>query len=336
MILFSLKRSTAIVTLMALAAAPLAGVAQAQTQPRTPAQVQGQLPPALMVEGLRDIHTAPARRGGTRVTGKLADGSDFRAMLTPDGQLAMIGSDDGALPRAMLEAVLPQALRDDAMLAQIATIHAVMQADARGTMVMGKDADGQHIRIGFDPSGKLAHFSRGDDGFGGKKGYDRKGHKDHKGRKDHKEHRGWDDDDRSGDDRKGGKWGGRSWGDDDDDRPHDRRGSHMGQGDGPAMGGPRNDDGPRNGDGNGAGQGMGNGPRMGQGAGQGAGGAMGQPPAPMPDDAIRQAARDAGYTDLGAIDRAGPRGLIAATNPQGEAVTVEIAPNGRILRETAR
>ena len=57
---------------------------------------------------------------------------------------------------------------------------------------------------------------------------------------------------------------------------------------------------------------------------------------PLDDAALREAATAAGYTNLGEIAAAGPRRMINATNPQGEAVTVEIAPNGKVLRETAR
>lgn len=262
MSLFLLKRGTAILTVMAVSAAPLAAVAQ---NTDTQAQVQVQLPAALSVQGLSDVKTSPARRGGTRVTGKLPDGSSFRAMLTQDGKLAMVGSRDAALPQAMLDEILPATVRGADMISRFSKIHAVMQADGRGTMVMGKNAEGESIRAGFDPDGKLSHFSRGD--------HDRKGRK------------GW------------GK-GGHRWG------------KHGGK------------DGDRHGD-------YHKGARLGDGI-------PGQPPAPMSEDALRKVAEGAGYTALGAISYEGPRSVIEAINPQGEAVTVEIAPNGKVMRETAR
>ena len=52
--------------------------------------------------------------------------------------------------------------------------------------------------------------------------------------------------------------------------------------------------------------------------------------------ALRQTLSDDGYTRIGAIDRNGPRLAVEATNPEGEAVTLELTAKGELMRETAR
>lgn len=66
------------------------------------------------------------------------------------------------------------------------------------------------------------------------------------------------------------------------------------------------------------------------------GGAKMERPAPLSDEAVTKAVTDAGYTELGAITRDGPRTIVQAKNPQGEAVSVEVTPRGEVVRETAQ
>ena len=111
--------------------------------------------------------------------------------------------------------------------------------------------------------------------------------------------RGDDDDDRRGDHgKRGGKHGDRG--------DHEMRGHHMQGQRGGAEGGPDQ-------------------ARMG-----------GQPPAPLDEAAVTTTLTDAGYQDLGAITRDGPRTLVEAVNAAGETVTVELSPRGEVMRETAR
>lgn len=53
-------------------------------------------------------------------------------------------------------------------------------------------------------------------------------------------------------------------------------------------------------------------------------------------DALTRELEAAGYADLGPLRDNGWGKAIDATNPQGEAVTLEIAPRGEVLREIAR
>lgn len=65
----------------------------------------------------------------------------------------------------------------------------------------------------------------------------------------------------------------------------------------------------------------------------------GGPMRAAPDfDAVAANARltEAGYTGFGFLYRAGPRLLLEATNPDGEAVTLEFDARGEVIRETAR
>lgn len=65
-------------------------------------------------------------------------------------------------------------------------------------------------------------------------------------------------------------------------------------------------------------------------------GKRGELPAPLSDEAVTKAVTEAGYTDLGAITREGPRTTVEAKNPQGEAVAVEVTPRGDVVREVAQ
>lgn len=57
---------------------------------------------------------------------------------------------------------------------------------------------------------------------------------------------------------------------------------------------------------------------------------------PLAPDEIRTRLTDAGYTAVGQILQQGRITIAQATNPEGETVLVEIAPNGRIVRELNR
>lgn len=63
-------------------------------------------------------------------------------------------------------------------------------------------------------------------------------------------------------------------------------------------------------------------------------------PAPVPADfdavALNQRLTQAGYGNFGFLRADGPRLMLEATNPQGEAVTLEFDPQGEVVRETAR
>ena len=52
--------------------------------------------------------------------------------------------------------------------------------------------------------------------------------------------------------------------------------------------------------------------------------------------AANQRLTEAGYTQFGLMRQQGPRLMLDATNPDGEAVTLELDLQGQLVRETAR
>lgn len=124
------------------------------------------LPQVLADLALGDLSTKTDRRGALRVSGKLADGATLKAMVdnSANGSVlrgAMVEG-DGALPQALSDALIPQAVRDQQIFAQFATISGAF-AGERGVMVMGNDGDDQQLRAGFSADGTLMRFGRGDD-----------------------------------------------------------------------------------------------------------------------------------------------------------------------------
>lgn len=276
-------------------ATPPAAEAQAGTEGGTQGGTQAPvaLPRLLQDAGLTDVTTRRGPRDGSRIQGKLPDGTVIDAMLDRDGQLRGVKAQgDAALPPALVGALVPQAVRDNAVFAELGSLRAVFTGE-RGVMLAGADADQNRVHAAFAQDGTLLRFGRGDD--------DRRDRKDHKDRKgDHgKKHHGDRD------------HGGRDQGDRDGPRGKDREGR------GPGRDAP---------------------PPAPQGAAPEAAPdtAPERQGAAVPQEALRQALTAAGYSDLGAITREGPRVLAEADNPQGEPVLVELNPRLQVVRETAR
>ena len=59
-------------------------------------------------------------------------------------------------------------------------------------------------------------------------------------------------------------------------------------------------------------------------------------PADFDAVAVNQRLSEAGYTGFGFLRAAGAGLMLEATNPQGEAVTLELDRQGEVVRETAR
>ncbi|MDO5706668.1 MAG: hypothetical protein Q4G49_16580, partial [Paracoccus sp. (in: a-proteobacteria)] len=142
------------------------------------------LPEALKALNLTDLDIRTGKRG-SRVTGKVADGTGINAMVGDDGTLRGVRAGDGAaLPQTLVDTMLPAPVRGNAIIEQFATISGLgVMPDM--VMIGGKDAEGQNLRAGFAPDGTLMRFGRGDDrgpgmqgkhDRGGKRGFDRRGH----------------------------------------------------------------------------------------------------------------------------------------------------------------
>jgi len=170
-------------------AAPTPPAAEAQAaQTQAPA-----LPKVLQDAGLTDVTTKRGPRGGSRVEGKLPDGSQIQAMLTAEGTLRGVKAQgDAALPQALVEQLVPQAVRDNAVFAELGSLRAVFTSE-RGVMLAGQDAEKNRIRAAFAEDGTLLRFGRGDDDHDRKdRGRDHgKRHDDRRGDRDRDHDRDW-------------------------------------------------------------------------------------------------------------------------------------------------
>lgn len=199
------KGSVAAAALGAMLGLPLAGLAQDGTPPNAPATdapaataqqtPPADLPPLLQSLNLTDVQIKEQRRGGQRIKGDTAEGLEIRAFVDDAGKVRGIFADnddddtEAVLPQAVIDQLIPEAVRGQDILGQIATISAIF-SDERGVMIAGEDANGEDIRAGFTPDGTLMRFGRGDDAKGPRDGWHKKG-KGH----DRHEGRGRDDDD---------------------------------------------------------------------------------------------------------------------------------------------
>lgn len=288
------------------APAPAAPETQTEQPGATPADVQ--VPDLLQGDAFSDVEGRTGRRGGAFFEGTIVEsGKDFDAMVNAEGDVVGMRTAPGsALPQAVIDALLPEAARSNAILSEITELNAIGSRDG-AVMIGGQDASGDDVRIAFDADGELVQFARGEHGKHGMGDHGKRGMGDRDGRGP-----GGDKGDKA--QREAGPRG---------DGP---------RGDGAREGG-RDGDGPR-GDGDRApregaereGGPRGNAPRD-----------AGQPPAPPVDEAaLRSAVEGAGYTELGDMTP-GDRGIaIEAMNPQGEEVVVTVTPSGEVVRETAR
>ncbi|RDW14344.1 hypothetical protein DIE28_03490, partial [Paracoccus thiocyanatus] len=155
------------------AAPPPAAEAQAQTQAQAPVA----LPQALKDAGLGDVTSKRGPRGTTRLFGKLADGAQIDAMLDDKGQLRGVRArGDAPLPAGLVDALVPQAVRDSAVFGELGQLQAVFSGE-RGVMLAGQDGDKAKVRAAFAQDGTLLRFGRGDtdrgDGWQGKRQHER-------------------------------------------------------------------------------------------------------------------------------------------------------------------
>lgn len=154
------------------------------------------LPEILQGDAFSGVTSRPGPRGGLMVEGTIAEtGKSFDALVSPDGQLRGIRTAEGSsLPQAVVDALLPEAVRGHAVLSEITELNAIGTRDG-AVMASGQDASGDEVRIGFDADGALMHFDRGDRGerggpwMGGDRGGPWKGgDRDHDMKGDHGDH----------------------------------------------------------------------------------------------------------------------------------------------------
>lgn len=270
------------------ALAMVAGLGATAFAQDTQAPAGDQLPAVLNALNLQNVEAKQGPRGGRKIEGDLPGGGEIEAFVDSDNNPVMVEAEDVALPQSLIDALLPQSVRDSDILSQFAEIDRVGGRDGR-FMVAGEDADGEDLRAGFDADGRLLRFGRGDDDHG-KRGW--------------REHRNED----RADKRQGGRHGEMRHGEmRQGEKRHEMRGEGRMRGDGPQGEGPQGD-----------------GPRS--------GGRM-----PMVDTAaLNDTLSGAGYSEITQPRPTGPRLQLDAVNPAGEAVTLEVAPDGEVIREIAR
>lgn len=304
-----LTNSIALSALLAVLAAPVIAQDAATPAPTAPAaEAPAQtvtLPQVLKDAGLTDVTSDKMRRGGTRIRGTLPDGQKIGAMLAEDGTLRGIRAVDEAagLPRGLVDQLVPQAVRDNAVFAQLGKLGAVFSGE-RGVMLAGQDAQGNEVRAAFAQDGTLVRFGRGDDDMH----FGKRGDKDRDGKRGHFGRKGDHDDDKDGD--------------------HGRRGWHDGDRDG-RRGPPPGDMPPPP-----PAPDQQGGMPMSPDDGAMRQGAIGSPVADPAE--LRGALTEAGYSGIGEISQQGPRILAMAINPEGEPVAVELDRQGEVLREINR
>ncbi|VDS09683.1 hypothetical protein PARHAE_02889 [Paracoccus haematequi] len=308
--------------------------ALAQTAPAA-----GDLPAPLSQLNLRNLDIETKRDGMREVEGRTADGIDIEARIDMAGNLVEVEADDGILPQSLVDALVPADLRGHQVMGLFGSVTEVKQRPDH-VEIKGRQSTGTEIEAKFDRQNTLVGIEVDDaaipadlvgtllpqavrdnevigqfdrieeivnrDGRVMVKGEDAGG----------RDMRAEFDADgrvlRFG--REDGRRG---------DRGAERR--HADHGPGHDRGPGHDDRGPRPGPDR-----MGDGPH-----GDGPRG-----PAPVPADfdsvAVNQRLTQAGYSGFGFLRAEGPRLLLEATNPQGEAVTLELDRQGEVVRETAR
>lgn len=157
--------SVAAVALAAMLAGPV--MAQTATEDHAPEAAQTEGAPVTLPQVLRDAGVTDAKgnpsRHGMRVQGKLPDGTQIGALLDDKGELRGVRAmGDAAIPASLVERLIPQAVRSQAIFAETGQIDAIFLG-GRGVMVSGHDAQQKTVRAVFAEDGTLLRFGRGEE-----------------------------------------------------------------------------------------------------------------------------------------------------------------------------
>lgn len=162
----NLSSTIALSALLALLAAPAGVLAQDAAPPAAAATAQPDIPQVLRDAGLTGLTAQPGKRGGLKIEGKQPDGSDIRAVVDDKGALrGVFVKGDAPLAQALVDQLVPQSVRDQAVYGQFAKLRGVMTGE-HGVMLAGTDREGEKMRAGFAQDGTLMRFGRGDDARG--------------------------------------------------------------------------------------------------------------------------------------------------------------------------
>lgn len=307
------------------------------------------LPAPLADLNLNNLSVETKRDGMQEIEGRTADGVEIEAKIDMAGNVVEVEADDGVLPQPLVDAFVSADLRGQSVMSLFGSITEVKQRPDH-VEIKGRQSTGAEIEVKFDRQNALVgvevdegaipadlvatllpqavrdnevigQFGRIDEienrngriqvegrDAGGEKmraDFDADGRVLRFGRDDGPRGHGHDHAEKRHGDRGGpGERGDRS----ERGMPGERFGGE----------GPRGDDRRAQGP-------MGDGPR-------------GAAPVPADFDtvAVNQQLTEAGYRNFGFLRADGPRLILDATNPQGEAVTLELDPQGEVVRETAR
>ncbi|SFA46140.1 hypothetical protein SAMN04487972_104166 [Paracoccus halophilus] len=162
--LAALLSMLAVAPVMAQDTVPAPAESQAEPMPAQDAGPSVTLPQALQDAGLTDVTSRPMHRGNaTRIEGALPDGSRIGALIDETGALrGLRGLDDAALPAALSDQLVPQAVRDNPVYAELAQLRSVFVGE-RGVRLAGSDAENNPLHASFTEDGTLIRFGRGDD-----------------------------------------------------------------------------------------------------------------------------------------------------------------------------
>ncbi|WCQ98221.1 hypothetical protein [Paracoccus aestuarii] len=334
-----MKRLASTAAVLALMTAmPLAAQTTApETAPAAPTIAAPAAPAATQLPALLDglaldrLKVETKRDGMRKIEGYLPDGTEIEAEFDMQDNLVKLEADDGVLPADLVARALPPQIRDHPAMQVFATYEEI-KVHPRHIEIEGFDAQNREVELKFSPDHQLieaklddaalsqpvidailpqavrgnellSQFARIERIRPARNGFELRG-RDAEGAR-MRVHL----DDAGGVMRFG------------------REGERAGR----EGRGPRHD------------RAEGRGPRHDRAEGRGPGGprgpAMGQFGAPMGQFdtvAANQRLSEAGYSDFGLMMPQGPRIILDATNPDGEAVRLELDPRGQLVRETAR
>ena len=338
MMIVIMHRLTTSAAMLAL----IAGIGTGATA-QTPAA--NDLPAPLAGLNLTNLDIESKRDGMRDIEGRTADGVDIEAKVDMAGNLVEVEADDGALPQSLIDAMVSADLRGQPVMAQVGPITEINQHPDH-VEIKGRQPSGAEIEVRFDRQNALIGIDMDDaaipadlvntllpqavrdnevigqfdriDEIGNRNGRIMVQGEDATGQDMRAEFDadgrvlrfGREDGPRG--DRREERRGGRGPG-------HDDRGPG-----GHEMRGDMTDHGPDADDPRGN-RSMGDGPR-----------GAAAVPADFDAVAVNQRLSEAGYTGFGFLRAAGAGLMLEATNPQGEAVTLELDRQGEVVRETAR
>lgn len=166
----SRKPTSSIVLTALLATLAASPVLAQQTTPQVPAQSAQQtpaepavLPQALQDAGLTDVTSKPMRHGGgIRIEGTLPEGGKIGAFVDASGALRGVrNQDDAALPASLIDALVPQNVRDNPVYGELAQLRGIFVGQ-QGVKLFGIDAQDNRVHAAFSEDGTLVRFGRGD------------------------------------------------------------------------------------------------------------------------------------------------------------------------------